>query len=276
MRISFYFFLMLLFSCRQNNTPVKNPQGYSLQHPYIINLPSDLDEISGLSYYQKDKSIFAISDETGFLYKITAISAKTNIKKWEFGKKSDFEDLVLLDSTFYILQSNGNIHVVNFISADSIYTQKTEFPGKGKNEFETLYYDSSQKKLVLLCKNCDADDQNSISAYLFDPQTKTYVDTVITLNISELTKNIKAKNFVFKASAAAENPVTGELFVLSSVNKLLLVLDKDKKVKEFYPLDPGLFKQPEGLTFSANGNMIISNEAGHAGAANILIFNYQK
>jgi len=68
--------------------------------------------------------------------------------------------------------------------------------------------------------------------------------------------------------------VTKEWYILSAVNKALLVLDDQWKLKKTYPLDPTLFKQAEGLTFDRNGNMYISNE-GAGGNANVLLFMYR-
>ena len=82
------------------------------------------------------------------------------------------------------------------------------------------------------------------------------------------------EKFKFKPSAAAVNPITHDIFIISSVNKLLLVLDSVKNIKASYKLNPGLFKQPEGLTFSETGKLIISNESAKIGTANLLIYDY--
>jgi uncharacterized protein YjiK len=54
---------------------------------------------------------------------------------------------------------------------------------------------------------------------------------------------------------------------------MLVVLDDKWKVKAGYPLDPSIFKQPEGLAFDREGNMYISNEGGQ-GNAHLLLFRY--
>jgi hypothetical protein len=76
----------------------------------------------------------------------------------------------------------------------------------------------------------------------------------------------------FKPSAAAIHPLTKELYIVSSVNKALVIADRNGKVRKVYRLDPGIFKQPEGITFSPAGDLFISNEAADVGAANILIY----
>jgi hypothetical protein len=42
-----------------------------------------------------------------------------------------------------------------------------------------------------------------------------------------------------------------------------------------YKINPKLYKQPEGLTFTSKGDLIISNESADIGAANILFFKYK-
>jgi secreted PhoX family phosphatase len=64
--------------------------------------------------------------------------------------------------------------------------------------------------------------------------------------------------------------------MISSVNKLLVIFDKDHNVKQSYPIHRGVFKQPEGLTFTPKGDLIISNEAADEGTAEILFFPYNK
>jgi uncharacterized protein YjiK len=265
--------LAILPACKSQKVTYVSPPGYDLQKPYIINLPEAIDEISGLSYYAKDKSVFAISDEKGMLYKITP-GIQTKINNWKFSKKADFEDVVLHDSTFYILKSNGAINVVKFAGSDSITDQEIEFPYGKKNEFETLYYNELMKRLILICKDCDQDSKKSLTTFSFDPATLTYSDSSFSIDVKEIAKKMGIDKFRFKPSAAAIHPITHELFIISSVNKLLLVLDPDNTVKGYYKLNPGLFKQPEGLTFSETGKLIISNESAKVGTANLLIYDY--
>lgn len=265
--------LAMLMACNNQKEVYISPPGYDLQRPYIINLPESIDEISGLSYYAKDKSVFAISDEKGMLYKITP-GPQTKITNWKFSKKADFEDVVLHDSTFYILKSMGDIDVVKFGANDSILTQEIDFPYGDKNEFETLYYDEHINKLVMICKDCDQDKKKSLTTFSFDPATLTYSDSSFSIDVKKVAEQMGVEKFRFKPSAAAINPVTHDLFIISSVNKLLLVLDSVKNIKASYKLNPGLFKQPEGLTFSETGKLIISNESAKVGSANLLIYNY--
>lgn len=276
MKVLLLFLLAGLIACNnKKDTPVSSPPGYDLSKPNLIKLPLELDEISGLSYYSKDKAVFAISDEKGQLYKITPFPA-LQIRHWKFSSKADFEDIVLHDSSFYILQSRGIMTVVNFFDKDTISANDIPFPYNGKMEFESLFYNPLTNKLELLCKNCDEDKKKEITIFTFDTQTKLFDDSAKVLNVSSVFDKMNDKSFHLRASAAAIHPVTGDMYIISAINKLLLVFDRDNNIKSFHPLDPAIFKQPEGMTFSENGTLIISNEAADTGAANLLIFNYTK
>lgn len=277
-KIRLVFFIFLFCACAQKKDSLSYPSlpGYDFTNPVIIHLKTNLDEISGIVYYPKDSSVFAINDEEGVLYKIF-IRKKVQIKKWKFSGEGDYEDLVLFDSTFYAMQSNGNLKSFRFSSKDSFSLEDCMVPLEGKNEFETAYYDSVQKKIVLMCKDCEADGKKIISAYAFDPFDHTFSDKpLFIINADDIEDELGIDKIKFRPSAAAIHPVTKDLYILSAVNKALIVTNLNGKVKDAYELNPALFKQPEGITFTPAGDLLISNEAADIGAPNILIFKYKR
>jgi len=267
-------FFLFLAACSANKNKVPSPYSgrYDLMNPTIIKLPEYLAEISGIAYYAKDTSVFAIVDEDGMLYKIS-LTQKDAIKKWRFDKKHDFEDVVLHDSIFYVLISNGDIETLRFGSNDSITTTTSQFPDADKktNEFESLFYDDSLKQLVLFCKNCEDDGHKTSTAWGFDIATQAYTPSVYTIDIAPIAQKFGIDKMKLKPSAVAINPVTNEFYILASVNKLLVVADRQGKFKEAFELDPAIYKQPEGIAFTPTGDMIISNESHETGVATILI-----
>lgn len=282
-KLKVYFPILMLLAlgvssgCNAIDKNEKYPSSpdYDLAHPTVIHLRHDLDEISGIVYYPKDTSLLAINDEQGILYKIY-LRQKIDILYWKFSKGADFEDLVLLDSTFYALQSNGNITRFKFINKDSLSVEICDNPLKGKNEFESLYYDAYFQKLVMICKDCKEDDKNNVTALAFDPVKKEYLKhALFNMNNEQIYEKLDAKKEKFKPSGAVINPISKELYIISAVNNALVIASRDGKVRTAYPLDPKLFKQPEGITFAPNGDLYISNEAAEVGAANILVFKYK-
>lgn len=267
------FWLIFFVSCN-SQTNYKSPEGYDLNNPVKVFLETNLNEISGINYYPKDTGIFAISDATGNLYKIFP-GRKMLVQKWRFGSNHDYEDLQLQDSIFYVLASSGDIMRIKFISANSLQTTKYNFPEK-KDEFETLYFDSSLNKLIMICKDCKDDKKKEVSTFTFDPITLKYSEGPYKIDADKIASLLRTDKIKFKPSAAAINPLTHQLFVLSSVNKCIAVMDKNGKVQSVYPLSSSVYKQPEGIAFTPKGDLLISNEYDNNGSANILIITFKQ
>lgn len=269
---SFLLSFTFLFSCSAQPDKVhfKGTDTYDFADPKIVYLPSLLDEISGVSYYAKDTSVFAIVDEDGLLYKIS-LKNPDKIKEWRYDKARDFEDVVLKDSVFYVLVSNGDIDIVSFIG-DKINTEKMKFPGASKknNEFESLYYDAAKDKMIEMCKQCEDDEKKRISSFSLDRERDTVDSFAVTEN-TQILKLLGEKKEHVKPSAAAINPVTKDLYVLCSVNKFIYIQAPDGTIKNVIRLNPKIYKQPEGITFTPDGDMIISNERFNEGSATLLL-----
>ncbi len=273
------FFTVIMAACgssdKKSNLPT--PPEYDLNEPEITKLPDKLNEVSGLAYYPKDSGIFAIIDEAGVLYKLLRKEKrKVEVLHWKFGKSADYEDLVLLDSVFYVMKSKGDIVAFNFQTPDSIKSEEFDIPLQGKNEFEIMYYDDAIRKLVMICKDCEADDKSIVSSWFFDPASRTFSQGFITLDAPAILSELTGEEKKFKPSAAAIHPLTKELYIISSINKALVIASRDGQIKKVYPLDPKTYKQPEGITFSPSGDMFISNEAAGEGLPNLLYYKYQK
>lgn len=277
-------YMVLIFtflsSCHQNKhkaLPAVSSR-YDFENPIVITLPAGLAEISGVVFYPKDSSVFAIVDEDGLLFKI-GLNKENKIEKWRFDKKRDYEDIVLHDSMFYVLVSNGDIETIQFENGDSIVTTLSAFPDASKktNEFESLYYDDTLKQMILLCKNCEDDGSKMVTAWSYDIVSKNYIQSIYNIDANTIAQKLKEDKIKLRASATAINPITNELYILSSINHIILVTDRQGKYKALYKLDPATYKQAEGIAFTPWGDMIVSNESKNIGSSNILIIkNKQK
>lgn len=271
--------IIILSACQSrtgNKGGFTSPPGYNLNKPITYKLPPSLDEISGIVYNPKDNSVLAINDERGWLYKVH-LKDDIDLEKWHYSKGADFEDLVLVDSTFYVLESNGNLIQFRYIAPDSVQVTEHDFPIASGNEFEILYHDKNKRQLILLCKDCAADDKNSLTAYAFNLDSSAYAASpAYVIDIRKIEQLMDEKKLRFKPSAATINPLTGELFIVSSINKVLVVANLAGVPKQVYKINPKLYKQPEGIAFTPRGDLLISNESAEIGAANILLFKYKK
>lgn len=268
-------FMLSFVSCK-NRVPYKSPAGYDLIKPEKIVLNNALHEISGICFVNGNSNdIFAIEDEDGKLYSYTL--ANGNTSKLKFGKKGDYEDVAVLDNnSFTVLRSDGSlfrfpVSEIGKATIDSVREYKHILP---QGEYEGLA--AADNKLFALCKNCPGDKgKKEVSVYTVQQDAVAAFSLAGSFKIDVSMVQAKGEKEKFNPSCLAKNPLTKDWFIISSVNKLLLVLDEQWKVTAFYPLDPSLFNQPEGIAFNNNGDLYISNEGG-AGAADILLFRYHK
>lgn len=265
-------FSVFFFSCntKAQKDKFENTETFNFASPKIINLPQALDEISGIAYYPKDTSIFAIIDEDGLLFKVS-LNRPDEVKEWRFDKQRDFEDIVFLDSTFYVMVSNGDLDKITFDN-DKIAVAKVDFPNASKkvNEFESMYFSADSNRLIMICKQCEDDKKSTLSSYYFSDSAHQFVNYQ-TMETEPLFQKIGSKKEKIKPSAAAINPLTKELYVLCSVNKIIYIQDPQGKIKDLIKLDPKIYKQPEGMAFTPEGDLIISNEVYLEGYGTLLL-----
>ncbi|MEP7233634.1 MAG: hypothetical protein ABI691_25460 [Ginsengibacter sp.] len=273
-------FLLLLTGCSSLEHKISLASGeYDLDNPSKLVLGDALSEISGISFYAKDSSVFAISDETGFLYKIY-MKKGFRINEWTFDIKRDYEDVMLYDSAFYVLESNGNIEKLTFApNGDTVYNRRTVFPGnnKLKREFESLYYDEEYKGFVMICKDCEDDDSKSTTAWLYDPVADSYTPSIFKIALGPVAEKLGLEQIKFRPSAATVNPITKDIWIVSSTNAVIVVIDHKGNMKDVFTLNTSIFNKPEGITFTPWGDLLVSNEAGDKyGSATLLIFKPKK
>jgi len=260
--------------CASGQEKVKTPREYNLDKPERFALPESLLEISGISFHKgNNDTIYAIQDEEGKLFRL----AWGNKKQYhvKFGKSGDYEDVSILRGRVVALKSNGSLY--SFPFSDAIYEEidsVQEWPRLlPEGEYEGMFGDESSGRLYILCKNCKVDDKDNVTGYIYQlsdssltPAGQFNVDVE---SIKPFSGKVKKG---FRPSALAKNPITGEWFIVSAINKLLVIADENWKIKNAYPLNGNTFNQPEGIAFDKAGNMYISNEGDDLSTGNILKF----
>lgn len=260
-------------ACNSRKADYKSPAGYNLNQPQVLQMPAELDELSGIVYDPKDSSLLGIEDEEGYMYKIHPHHPE-HVERWKFGKHGDYEDVAIAGDKLFVLRSDGNVYLTHIYSADSSVAEKYKFPETGNYEFESLYYDEAAHRLVLLCKDCAIDDKSTISSWSFSPDSLQFGDGPYKIATGDLRRQLNEQGKI-KPSAAAIQPLTHELYILASISKALIIATPEGQVKAVYQLNPKYFKQAEGIAFAPNGTMYISNESARIGNATVLVFPYR-
>jgi uncharacterized protein YjiK len=277
------FLLCTLFtasSCESQQRPYMSPPGYNLNNPKRFNMPNVLREISGITFYPlTGDTLFAEQDEDGKVFRFEL--GDERIKETRFGKKGDFEDITIVNNYVVMLRSDGVLFTFPLAETRKKETDQVKIFENllPDGEYEGLASDDINKKLYILCKHCRSEKTDK-----WGGGTILQIDAsgVLTpagnfeLNIKEIEAIIHERKINFHPSALTQNPTTKEWFILSSVNKMLVIADRDWNVQSVYPLNPSLFVQPEGIAFDRQQNLYISNEKGLSSAATILFFTYGK
>jgi uncharacterized protein YjiK len=254
-----------------------SPEGYNLRKAQKMELGKVLNEISGIAFDSDSNILLAVADSKKKVIAINPKSRKLHDVVKDFAEQADFEDLVLMGDTIYVLVSNGTIMAVPRGGKDTSTTRVYPFwSDEKKNDFESMYYDPSVKGLIMVCKSCVVDkDQQVRSAYRFDLETHSFDTTAyFTLSTKDVKQALKNDDANFKPSAAAIHPINKRLYILASAGNLLVVADTKGHIIEAYNLNPDEHPQAEGIAFAPDGGMFISNE-GKYGTPTLQYFPYR-
>lgn len=263
--------MMLAINACNEVEQKKSPPGYDLNKPEIFELPSVLTEVSGIAFRNGNAdTLYAEQDEDGKLFYLKLGDKKAGSIK--FSKKGDYEDLAIYRDRAILLRSDGTLFQfsLNDVIGEELTNKmelKLPIPAA---EYEAMYVDQANGTIYILCKECGGQKkEKKIAGYKITlvavGEIKSEPFFIDEKQIEELNGGKKVN---LKASAMAKNIQTSEWYILSAVNKILIVTDDTWKVKNVYPLSPSsVFMQPEGIAFDKNNNLYISNEGG-----NILLF----
>ncbi|NJB86466.1 uncharacterized protein YjiK [Lewinella marina] len=227
---------------------------YDLDNPQLVGeLPEELDEISGLTIRNGD--LLAVEDEYGILYRL-ALADGSILERTEFWESGDYEGLATVgENEVWVTKSNGRLYRITAPGTNEQRVKEYNTWLKGENDVEGLAYDATRNRLLLACK--DDPKGNGMSKenryiFAFDLETK---------KLGEEAAYSIPREDDFSPSALAIHPLTGQLFLTSSVGNRLLVADAEGRIETVRKLDKRFLPQAEGLAFTADGTLYISTEA---------------
>lgn len=257
--------LLVMAACAQKKN-YENPPHYDFKKPEKIFLSDNLNEISGIAFMPGDPhTLLAINDEDGKIYTVSVPDGKD--KDYNFGDDGDYEDVAVYGHHAFVLKSNGKLYRVDLPLKDDAKGKRwgKELPD---GEYESLFVKGHT--LYILCKSCKKSDDDEILGYTCSLKGDQEPDDFDSFHIKPGKDPWPKKGI--RPSALAQNPVSGEWFVLSYTSRLLLITDANWQVTGLYPIDLSVFNQPEGIAFDASGNLYISNEGDKITEPNILFF----
>ncbi|WP_116127433.1 SdiA-regulated domain-containing protein [Lewinella sp. IMCC34183] len=234
----------------------------------VVTLPEELEEISGLCRGVKAGEVFAIQDEAGELFVVNAFTGIPS-SRVAFDKDRDYEGVARHASEVYVLEKDGDLHYFVYQEGEEeIPARKLETDFSYRNDTEGICYDSLTNTLLIVPKeqelNGGFDEEDTRrGVYSYDindgrlnPQPTYYIDQL------EVGRIVFGSNreYIVKPSGIAVDPFTHDLYILSSVGNVLVVIDRESNILHVELLEKKTFAQPEGITFAENGDLYISSE----------------
>ncbi len=259
---------------------------YDIDHPaQTWTLPDPLREISDITLLSSTE-VACVQDERGFVFVYDLISRRIT-DEVRFASHGDYEGLANVGSRIYVLRSDGVLfELASLKHHPVVHSFDLHLPFR---ESEGLCLDTKHDRLLIAPKSRVTSETGKEvrPIYAFDLNRQVLVsEPAFELNVHAIRhyakrhdlpvprrpkKNGEGMHSVlhFLPSAIAVHPITGELFIVSAVDHVLVSSDESGRITGYAVLDASTFRQPEGIAFFANGDMLISNEA--AGKAATLV-----
>lgn len=254
------FITLLAFLIFGGTLLAQAPIGYDLESPdQVFVLPEYLEEVSGLSLFAPNQ-LAMLNDEHGRMYVYDLLEKKI-VHRVRFEGNGDFEGIERVGDYVYAIKSNGKLYRFN-VNMEGV-VQEIKTPFSSENNVEGLGYNPISNQLLIALK--DKGDLKDVEVkgkaiYGYDISTEQFLKLPLFVLRDKEVERVIGSKFKFKPSGVAVNPVTNETYVIAATQRALLVFDSVGKPKHLVKLRGGLFPQPEGITFSENGDLFISNE----------------
>ncbi|TQI70839.1 uncharacterized protein YjiK [Gramella sp. Hel_I_59] len=225
-------------------------------------LPSELNEVSGM-VYNEDGLMICVQDEDGILFTFD-METKEIIKTHKFSYSGDYEALTYLDGVYWVAESNGRIIDVSDLDVADQELEGIQLDFEYRNNIEGMTA-TPDGKLWITVKDRNLDNSSGYKGvYEYDPETrKLQKEPILRVDYEDPKfERLKTHNprKLLRPSDLAIHPLTGDLYILDAEFQKVIITDQQGGIKSIHLLDPAEFEQPEGIAFSKDGRIFISNE----------------
>ncbi len=256
-------------------------------------LPDSLYEISGLTDVDSSH-IGCVQDEKGIVFLYNLREARID-SRFTFNFDGDYEGITKVRNDMFVLRSDGYLFRINNYMHGSTAKRDSFATSVPITNNEGLCYDEKNNILLIAAKgrikkSKDMRDLRFVYGFRLD-SFKIMAEPILTIDVNTVAAKMKLKGMKiaslpkkegkvkytgpkFMPSSIAVHPISDKLYLLSAVDKLLAIFNRNGESIDVIQLPVDLFPKPEGITFLPNGDMLISNE-GNGGKANLMRFCYQ-
>lgn len=243
----------------------------------VYSLPMELLEVSALTDVD-DQTVACLHDEAAMLY-LFDLKQGVIAQRFVFGLPGDMEGLTRVGAEYFALRSDGLVYRL-VLKSDAVQVLDTFRLAMNNRNIEGLGYDERFDRVLVSPKDIpkgspEVRDVRVIHA--FDARTgKLLPEPVLTLSINTLVVQARAKGLAvpvrakengreapalkLRFSSVAVDPRSDLIYLLSAVDRVVLVVDREGNLVHLKQLDVKTHPKPEGITFLPAGDLLISNE----------------
>ena len=274
-------FLLLVSACAaaQKGSPGKAIP-YDMRDPaQVFELPSQLNEISALTDVDAE-TIACVHDESASIYFISTHNGRI-VDSVAFAGPADMEGLTRVGNEFFALRSDGLVYRLGDRASGMAVRDTFRLAIPNRN-IEGLGYDDRSGMVLVSPKDPQkgsklGKDERLIHA--IDPHATAMAPrAALRLSLDrlereavqlgiEVPRDTKGKGkgkeksaLKLRYSSVAVHPGSGHYYLLSAVDRTLLVVDRNGSLVDLVFLDPKLLPKAEGITFTPDGAMWLSSE----------------
>lgn len=243
----------------------------------VLVLPRELREVSAITALD-ERTLACVQDEVGALF-LVDLSGERPPQVRSFGAPGDYEGLARVGDDYWVLRSDGLLLRLASRGGRLEVASSHQMSAEHDN-WEGLCFDRGRGLLLVLPKDRaskEKERRDERSVWAFDPSTGTMQpQPVLLLDVSSLVeqaegiglglptrttaKGKKSRSLKMLGSEILEVPGTGELLLLSAVDRALLRVDGAGRLLGLLVFDSEELPQPEGMTWLPDGRLLIASE----------------
>lgn len=237
-------------------------------------LPKSLREISGLAL-SADERLFAVTDETAIVFELDYVRGRV-ARSFPVGRPpliGDFEGVAVWDDALYLITSQGILirSVIDVPEGKAAGYQSFDTGLQSICEVEGLAANRATGHLMIACKTMHAKADADVAVIYFWQPANQKLDVDRTLRLSKLDIGELIGKKKFNPSAVAVLPDESGFMLLAARQNARVSFDWQGRAVAAKRLS-GDHRQSEGLAITADGRVIIADEAGGKGKARLAVY----
>lgn len=264
--------------------------GYELGRALrAFSLPPELREVSGITATGPD-TVACVQDEHGAIFQFDLVTGRVTGHQ-RFGPAGDYEGLTLVGDEYWVLRSDGTLlRVVR--DGRGLATADRHVLVSAHRNWEGVAFDRAESRLLLVPKDVpkgsDKEERDERLVFGFDLKTRRLgPEPLLTLRVKDLAaqarrlgfevptkltgKGLERTDLKLRVAEVAVHPETGEFWLLSALDRILLVVDRGGRLRALHQFAESELPKPEALTFLPDGRLAIASE-GETGPAVLRLY----